>query len=513
MKSILSNLFRRLRLPLVLLSVAGAGLAAWRALDPKEPPVGPAVFEAQRGPLTISVTETGSIQSRDKVILRSEVEGRNTILWIVEEGRSVVAGELLVELDASKLEEARLEQVLRVEGAEAALIQSRENLEVVRSENASAIESAEMADRFAGLELKKYREGEYPGMVQQIEANIAIAEEELKRMHDRLAWSSKLEKGGHITRTELQADEIALKRKQLDLELAQGQLTLLNEFTHQQRMQRLLAEEKQAAGALERAQRRAAASLLRAESDLRTRESEVEKQKTRLKKLTRQIARCRITAPAAGIVVYATSASRRGGSGEPLRAGQDVVERQELIYLPATTEMMAEIKVPESSLSKVNVGVSARIQVDVLPGRVFAGRLARIGVLPDAADAWLNPNLKMFNGEVHLDESSPQLRPGMSCRVELVIEEYADVVYLPIQAVTRVGGRSRVYVADDAGGIEPRDVETGLDNNRMIIIRSGVAAGEKVMLDPPLPPSEASQSSNHSTGTAATAWEPERAAP
>lgn len=507
MKLILNNLLRKSRLPLAALIVAGAGLIAWRMTDTGKKDPGPAVFEVQRGPLTISVTESGTIQSRDKIILRSEVEGRNTILWIVEEGRAVKPGDLLVELDASKLEEARLDQIMRVENTEAALVQSRENLEIVRSENASAIEAAEMASLFAVIDLEKYRDGEYPGMVQQIEADIAIAEEELQRAQDRLAWSLKLEEGGHITRTELQADEIALKRKRLDLELARGRLNLLKVFTHRQRLQRLLADGNQSTAALERTRRRTAASLLRAESDLRTRESEVEKQKARLNKLATQIAKCRIVAPTEGIVVYATSVRRRG-SGEPLQAGQDVVERQELIHLPATTEMMAEIKVPESNLAKVNLGVRARIQVDALPGRIFAGRLARIGILPDASDAWLNPNLKMFNGEVHLTEVSPLLRSGMSCRVELVIEEHEHVVYLPIQAVTRVDGRSRVYVLDSRGDIEPRDVETGLDNNRMMVIHAGVTAGEKVLLDPPLPLSEASQTSNGTAGLGASVTNP-----
>ena len=62
---------------------------------------------------------------------------------------------------------------------------------------------------------------------------------------------------------------------------------------------------------------------------------------------------------------------------------------------------------------------------------------------------------------------------------------YDKVVYCPIQCVTRIDGLSYVYVQDGSGWA-PRKVETGLDNNRMIRIVSGLKAGETIMLAPPV---------------------------
>ena len=47
------------------------------------------VFTVAEGPLTIGITASGSVQSRDKVVLRSELEGKNTILFVVEDGVTV----------------------------------------------------------------------------------------------------------------------------------------------------------------------------------------------------------------------------------------------------------------------------------------------------------------------------------------------------------------------------------------------------------------------------------------
>jgi len=63
-------------------------------------------FVAKRGPLTISVLESGTISPQEKITLRNEVEGRTTIVSLVPDGSIVKKGDLLVELDSSTLKDA-----------------------------------------------------------------------------------------------------------------------------------------------------------------------------------------------------------------------------------------------------------------------------------------------------------------------------------------------------------------------------------------------------------------------
>jgi hypothetical protein len=58
-------------------------------------------------------------------------------------------------------------------------------------------------------------------------------------------------------------------------------------------------------------------------------------------------------------------------------------------------------------------------------------------------------------------------------------------VYVPVQAVLRVGGKPTVFVVKD-GSAEERQVEVGLDDNNVIRIISGLAEGEVVWMTPPL---------------------------
>ena len=74
----------------------------------------------RRGSLRITVVERGNLESANSVSLKSEVEGRPTILWLIEEGTMVQPGDLLCELDTSQIEDELFEQELAVERARAA---------------------------------------------------------------------------------------------------------------------------------------------------------------------------------------------------------------------------------------------------------------------------------------------------------------------------------------------------------------------------------------------------------
>ena len=66
-----------------------------------------------------------------------------------------------------------------------------------------------------------------------------------------------------------------------------------------------------------------------------------------------------------------------------------------------------------------------------------------------------------------------------------MVAEYPEALYVPVQAVTRIDGMPTVYVRQGAN-FGPRQVEVGLDNNRMVHVLGGLEVGEAVLLTPPL---------------------------
>jgi hypothetical protein len=137
-------------------------------------------------------------------------------------------------------------------------------------------------------------------------------------------------------------------------------------------------------------------------------------------------------------------------------------------------------------MDKVRVGLPVRITVDALPGRSFTGRVARVAPLPDAQSVWMNPDLKVYRTEIHIDGDASDLRTGMSCRAEIIVSQIPEATFVPLQSILRVGGQPTVYVVGSSGQSEPRRIELGMDNNRMAHIVSGIQPGERVLLAPPL---------------------------
>ena len=445
------------------------------------------IYTVRQGPLVISVVQSGTIKSQAQVSLKCEVEGSATIIYLIPEGTQVEEGDLLVELDASRLQDDLIAQQISVDNAEASFIRARESLAVSKNQATSDISRAELDYQFAQEDVTQYVEGTHPQEIKEAETNITLAHEELQRAAEKLIWSEKLFEKKYISQTELEADRLTKKRAELNHELAVAALDVLNDYTSKRKLAELESDVDQMKMALERVKLQANADIVQAEADLHAKERELEQQRTKLAKCERQIDRTKIYAPRGGLAVYATSVQTGGRRmrNEPLEEGQSVRERQELIYLPSADSMMAEVQIHESSLEKVRVGLPVRITVDALPGQTFSGRVEKIAPLPDAQSAWLNPDLKVFPCEIHLDGTQPELRTGMSCQAEIIVEQFPSAMFVPVQAVVRLANEPTVFVRH-GNQFKATPIEIGLDNNSMVRVVSGLQPGEDVLLTPPL---------------------------
>ena len=442
--------------------------------------------KVEEGPLVINLTESGSIKPREQLVIKSQVEGRVSILFIVPEGQRVKEGDLLVELDSSTQKDNLVNQEITVQNAQASHVQAVENLEVVKNQAKADVDKAELDLRFAKEDLIKYQEGEYPKTLNELESRVTLAAEELERAQYKLEWSKTLYEEKYLSETEFRSDKLAGKRYELELKTAQNNLALSKNYTYKRQVAQLESDVSQRTMALERIQRSSRANVVQAEAQLRARELELNRQKSKLVKIQEQIVKSQIYAPADGLVIYATSSRGPWRSNtQPLEEGQEVFERQELIYLPTADTFDAEIKVHETNLKKIFIGLPVRIRIDALPGRVFLGKITKVAPLPDAQSMFMNPDLKIYNTTVSIDGGDGVLKSGMNCEAEIIIEQYTKAMFVPVQCVVRAAGTPVVYVRQ-GDSVERRDVEIGMDNNRMVRILSGLKVGDEVLVTPPL---------------------------
>ena len=475
----------RIVLPLVIAGAIAGGAYLYRrrpapTQDAKEP-----VHKVGRSSLLVSINEGGTLNAVNDVTVKSEVTGTVRIISIVPEGSYVKKGDLLVELDSSGLIDQLSQEEIKYEGAVAAYEQAKEDIEIKASQNESNTRDAELKIEFAGSDLKKYREGTWPLERKKAEADIAIAEAELKRGQDRLAWTEKLSGKGYATRSEFEADRLTVTRNELELGQARDRLRLLDEYDNPLKIKRFEADLRKASEEAERVRHRAASELARVQSDFHSKKATLELLKQQLEDRKEQIKKTKISAPQDGLVVYASSVSRRRGSQEEIQEGATVRERQELVKLPDTSKMKVGVKVHESRMNQLREGQLAYVTLDALPERRFKGYVGKISLLPDSQSRWLNPGLKVYGTDVIVDEELPEgTKPGLSARCEIIIAKLDDVMAVPLQAVTTRKKQQVCYRLRGLGR-QAVPVKVGMYNDTMIEILSGLEEGDRILLEPP----------------------------
>jgi RND family efflux transporter MFP subunit len=171
------------------------------------------------------------------------------------------------------------------------------------------------------------------------------------------------------------------------------------------------------------------------------------------------------------------------GGEERIREGATVRERQAIITIPDMSRMSVKVKIHESYIKKIKKGQKARITVDAYPDKVLTGEVTKVGVLPDSQNRWMNPDMKVYLTTITLDSTQDWVKPGMSAKVEILVNKIENCVYVPVQAVSPDGEKQVCYVA----GLKTvrREVQIGDFNDEFIEVKNGLAEGERVLLRRP----------------------------
>jgi len=157
---------------------------------------------------------------------------------------------------------------------------------------------------------------------------------------------------------------------------------------------------------------------------------------------------------------------------------------REGIFVTPATEVMSIAKLDrvwviaevfEQQSAWVKPGQKAIVELDYLPGETFNGTVDY--VYPE-----LDPRTRTLRVRLRFDNADVQLRPNMFARVEIAAEGFGNVVNVPREAVIRGGSMNRVVVALGDGRFQARPVRIGIESGDRMAIRSGLEAGETVVV-------------------------------
>jgi len=485
-------------------------------------------FPVRRDDLTITVTESGSTKASQTIDIRSEVYGEATIISLIPEGtyitpEDVNAGKLLVELDSSSLKERLKEEEKGLASDEARLTEEQENYHIQQNQNESDITAAKLAVKFALMDLQKYLgetaaekviektdldpnsnfdiasllanndpndpnslSGGSSQQLKQLKDAILLAEGQLEKGNDVLEGTRELHDANYVSELELKGAVLDVERYRIQRESAVEALKLYRRYDFPKEAERYLSDYKEAERELVRTRARARSRMAQAQARLSNAEEDVTESREDVQRRRKQVDACTIRAPAPGLVVYGTSGEPwREIERGPVREGGKVYQRQTIISLPNTSEIIVEIRVHETSVDKVRPGQHATITIDAFPDKTFQGEVLKVAPLPDSQQGFLNPDVKVYTTKVSMEGSHDSVRPGMSAKVEILVDQLDDVLIVPIQAVAIRESKKLCYVMA-SNTPQPRAVSTGAFNDTFVEIISGLEEGEQVLLNPPL---------------------------
>ncbi|MFO7871425.1 MAG: efflux RND transporter periplasmic adaptor subunit [Kiritimatiellia bacterium] len=304
-------------------------------------------------------------------------------------------------------------------------------VEIDREVHRAEVQAAEAALAVARAKLADLKAGARPEEIGKAEANVR-------------RWEATL----------VEARRSSERQKQL----------VADDFTSQQSVDQ--ARERMDVAEAELASARENLKMLKAgptQTEIAVQESAVEEAVARLALASAHLSENVITAPFDGVI-----------TAVHVRPGDLASPRSPLLEMYAPDSLVIRFSVPEAHSAAMRPGLRLHVMLDALVGRTFPAEVVR--VYPQ-----LDETMRTRTVEAKLNEPA-DLAPHMFARLSLELERADNAVLAPVEAVlTAPSGERYVFVVEQ-GKAHRRVIETGIEQDKTVQIRSGIEAGQRVIV-------------------------------
>ena len=154
--------------------------------------------------------------------------------------------------------------------------------------------------------------------------------------------------------------------------------------------------------------------------------------------------------------------------------GKEVPIGTDILKIMDFNKLVSKLKLSVDDLEKVKVGQKVKITNYSLEDKIFTGNVNNI--LPV-----LDPESRTVEVEIIMDNPEGLLKPGMFIRADIITERRDNVIKIPKYLVLNRNDKDIVFTVDKQQAIL-NDVETGLEDEEMIEIISGIDEGARVVV-------------------------------
>lgn len=182
--------------------------------------------------------------------------------------------------------------------------------------------------------------------------------------------------------------------------------------------------------------------------------------------------------------------------GEVVIPGTMNVAGSMIAVIADMSEILVEAEVGETEVVGIHTGLAAKVKVDAVPEKEYAGHVSEIGASA-AVHAGSSEGIRYFKVKVAIDNPDARLRPGMSAQVSIVTQTEGNALTVPIQSVVdRVPGakdeeessdesipkKKYVFVVKN-GKVKMTEVTAGISDATHVAV-SGIRQGDVIVTGP-----------------------------
>ncbi len=157
--------------------------------------------------------------------------------------------------------------------------------------------------------------------------------------------------------------------------------------------------------------------------------------------------------------------------------GEAVATNEPLLRVADLNRLVVRVGIPERDIVNLETGQHVELRIDAWPGEDFEGAISRIYPSADS-------DSRLITVEISLETSQNgrNIRPGFLARAAMTADRREGVLAVPSESLLASGRDERfVYIINDDGRLERRDVETGIERRNWTLINSGLEEGDVVV--------------------------------
>jgi len=470
----------KLRLAILVCLLASLGLSQEGTVIPagKTEPSQRSIA-AWKGTIRTTVERDGTFVPSEAAEIKLDLKaytGRVTlrIVEILPHGSFVNQGDVIARLDTEDIEKRIEADRMALDSAEMSMRHTEASNREKAAQAAEALAKSQRAAERAAKKLRGYREHEKKYNEENERLNVQYRQHRLEDQKDELDQLEKMYGEDELVDA---TEEIVLKRSRRNYarsvannDLSEKRRVYDKEWYRQWREEDYETDVMNQAASHRRLLESQQRSRERTAADMQRKRYDLEQQRQKFADLQRDLEQFVIRAPRRGILLHGEADAAPWNRYE-----KDSTLSNRKIFATVADPKKFRVKttIAEKDILRLKTGVAAEIVPTAAPDLKLVGRL-EVEFLPMKGG--------LFEATVHIGKGNIRVRPGFTCKVNVIVEEERDVVLIPKTAlVEREGGKVVRCAKVEGGPFVERQVVTGLSDGKNIAIRDGLAEGEFVV--------------------------------